>query len=255
VSSGAEHDPFWVIPTRDINGLVFTQAARLVLPLDCLFRQAALSTTLSPPALILAFYTAKLFCRLLTYALTSKERFSYDNWIWLPQWTVQSRRRPSAKVLLERRGLGLDLAIQESGMFWILPSSLNRYSGHIALETLVQLYIPRNPFQRGLVPQMSIQRVSESKVAIEICLRQLLQFARSAFENDRRQTAHELVERVICLATEEVARAYHQHMLSKLQLVNILSNYATCMCRYLDDVLRKDARPDKSPAPDHQSWT
>jgi hypothetical protein len=144
-SSGGEHDPFWVVSTRDINDFVFTQAARFVLPLDHLFREASLRTTISPPALILAFYTAQLFCRLLTYALASKERFSYDNWIWLPQWTVQSRRKPNIRLLLERRGLGLDKVIKDSGMLWIPPSSLNWYGGHIALETLIQLYIPRNP--------------------------------------------------------------------------------------------------------------
>ncbi|KAK2122032.1 hypothetical protein NOF04DRAFT_1390045 [Fusarium oxysporum II5] len=175
-------------------------------------------TTISPPALILAFYTAQLFCRLLTYALARKERFSYDNWIWLPQWTIQTRRKPNIRLLLERRGLGLDMAIKDSGMLWIPPSSLDWYGGHIALEVLVQLYIPRNPFQRGLVSQMSIQRFTVSKVAIEVCLRQLLQHARSEFEHGRRHAAEELVDRVLRLATEEIARAYHQHMLSKLKL-------------------------------------
>lgn len=216
--SDGEHDPFWVVSTRDMNDYVFTQAARFILPLDHLFQEASLRTAISPPALILAFYTAQLFCRLLTYALASKEHFSYDNWIWLPQWTVQTRRKPNIRLLLERRGLGLDMAIKDSGMLWIPPSSLDWYGGHIALGVLVQLYIPRNPFQRGLVSQMSIQRFTVSKVAIEVCLRQLLQNARSEFEHGRRHTAEELVERVLRLATEEVARAYHQHMLSKLKL-------------------------------------
>lgn len=217
-STDGGHDPFWVVSTRDMNDFVFTQTARFILPLDHLFQKASLRTTISPPALILAFYTAQLFCRLLTYALASKERFSYDNWIWLPQWTVQTRRKPNTRLLLERRGLGLGMAIEDSGMLWIPPSSLDWYGGHIALEVLVQLYIPRNPFQRGLVSQMSIQRFTVSKVAIEVCLRQLLQHARSEFEHGRRHTAEELVERVLRLATEEVARAYHQHMLSKLEL-------------------------------------
>jgi hypothetical protein len=124
-SSDGEHDPFWVVSTRDMNDYVFTQAARFILPLDHLFQEASLRTTISPPALILAFYTAQLFCRLLTYALASKERFSYDNWIWLPQWTVQTRRKPNIRLLLERRGLGLDMAIEDSGMLWIPPSSLD----------------------------------------------------------------------------------------------------------------------------------
>ncbi|RKK90850.1 hypothetical protein BFJ68_g16341 [Fusarium oxysporum] len=103
-------------------------------------------------------------------------------------------------------------------MLWISPSSLDWYGGHIALEVLVQLYTPRNPFQRSLVSQMSIQRFTVFKVAIEVCLRLLLQHARSEFEQGRRHTAEELVGRVLRLATEEVARAYQQHMLSKLQL-------------------------------------
>ncbi|KAH6949415.1 hypothetical protein BKA56DRAFT_626373 [Ilyonectria sp. MPI-CAGE-AT-0026] len=113
------------VPTQDINELMFTQAARLVLPLDHLFQEAALNST---------------------------------------------------------------------------------------------LYIPRNPFQRGLLSQMNVQRLTASKVTIELSLRQLLQQARSEFDQGHRQRADELVENIVPLATEEVARAYHQHMLSKLQL-------------------------------------
>lgn len=32
------HCPFWMLPTRDLNDLIFTQAARLVLPLGHLFQ-------------------------------------------------------------------------------------------------------------------------------------------------------------------------------------------------------------------------
>jgi hypothetical protein len=56
-------------------------------------------------------------------------------------------------------------------MLWIPPSSLDWYGGHIALETLIKLYIPRNPFQRGLVSQMSIQRFTVSRVTTEVYLR------------------------------------------------------------------------------------
>ncbi|EXU95277.1 hypothetical protein X797_011645 [Metarhizium robertsii] len=37
------HCPFWMLPTRDLNDLIFTQAARLLLPLDHLFQEASLS--------------------------------------------------------------------------------------------------------------------------------------------------------------------------------------------------------------------
>ncbi|KAM6514439.1 hypothetical protein FALCPG4_015576 [Fusarium falciforme] len=213
-----EHFSFWAVPTRDINALMFTQAARLVLPLDHLFQEAALNFAVSSPGLILAFYTAQLFCRLLTYTLTSEQQFPYDNWIWLPQWRVQNRRALQARSLLERQGLGMEVSITNSGMLWIPRQCMDWYGGHIALDTLIQLYIPRNPFQRKLLSQMNIQCLTASKVTIELSLRQLLQQARSEFDQGHQQRADELVESIASLATEEVARAYHQHMLSKLQL-------------------------------------
>jgi hypothetical protein len=45
-STGGEHDPFWVASTRDMNDYVFTQAARFILPLDHLFQEASLRTTI-----------------------------------------------------------------------------------------------------------------------------------------------------------------------------------------------------------------
>ncbi|KAH6983819.1 hypothetical protein EDB80DRAFT_875320 [Ilyonectria destructans] len=218
VSELTEHHPFWVVPTRDINALIFTQAARLVLPLDHLFQEPALNFAVSSPCLILAFYTAQLSCRLLTYTLTSEQQFPYDNWIWLPRWRVQHRRAHQAGSLLERQGLGVDVSIRNSGMLWIPQECMDWYGGHIALHTLIQLYIPRNPFQRGLLSQMNVQCLTASKVTIELSLRQLLQQARLEFDHGRRHKADRLVESIVCLVTEEVARAYHQHMLSKLQL-------------------------------------
>ncbi|KAK2468832.1 hypothetical protein H9L39_19594 [Fusarium oxysporum f. sp. albedinis] len=196
-SARTDHEPFWVVPTKDINDFVFTQAVRFIVPLDHLFREAAISTTISPPSLILAFYTAQLFCRLLTYALTSKEQFSYDNWIWLSRWTARSRTHHT-RELRERQGLGLSVIIQGSGMLWIPHSCIDWYDGHIALETLIQLYIPRNPFQRGLLSQMNVQRLAASAISMELSLRHLLQQAKNDFDRG--------------------SRAYHQHMIAKLQL-------------------------------------
>ncbi|KAH8657226.1 hypothetical protein BGZ61DRAFT_465903 [Ilyonectria robusta] len=65
---------------------------------------------------------------------------------------------------------------------------------------------------------MNVQCLTASKVTIELSLRQLLQQARLEFDHGRRHKADRLVESIVCLVTEEVARAYHQHMLSKLQL-------------------------------------
>ncbi len=66
--TGDAHFPFWAIHTRDMNELVFAQAARLVLPLEHLFQTASLSQQVDTEDCIrqsLAFYTAQLFCRLL----------------------------------------------------------------------------------------------------------------------------------------------------------------------------------------------
>ncbi|EWZ78928.1 hypothetical protein FOWG_16872 [Fusarium oxysporum f. sp. lycopersici MN25] len=199
-STGTNYQPFWVVSTKDINGLVFTQAARFIVPLDHLFREACISNTISPPSLILAFYTAQLFCRLLTYALTSKEQFPYDNWIWLSRWTSRSRTHHT-RELRERLGLGL-----------------NWYAGHIALEKLIQLYIPRNPIQRGLLSQMNVQRLAASSISIELSLRQLLNQAKNEFDRGCQRNGNEVIEKVMRPMTEEIARAYHQHMIAKLQL-------------------------------------
>ncbi|KAH7471906.1 hypothetical protein FOMA001_g13076 [Fusarium oxysporum f. sp. matthiolae] len=87
-SARTDHEPFWVVPTKDISDFVFTKAARFVVPLDQLLREASISTTISPPSSVFAFYAAQLFCRLLTYSLPSKEKFSCDNWLWLSRWTA-----------------------------------------------------------------------------------------------------------------------------------------------------------------------
>ncbi|EXK76390.1 hypothetical protein FOQG_18869 [Fusarium oxysporum f. sp. raphani 54005] len=107
-SARTDHEPFWVVPTKDISDFVFTKAARFLVPLDQLFREASISTTgtISPPSSILVFYAAQLFCRLLTYSLPSKEKFSCDNWVWLSRWTARSRTHHT-RELQERRGLGL----------------------------------------------------------------------------------------------------------------------------------------------------
>ncbi|KJZ69387.1 hypothetical protein HIM_11226 [Hirsutella minnesotensis 3608] len=105
-----QHYPFWAVPTRDINALIFTQAARLVLPLDHLFREASLSASDGPtsgnPAegpirRILAFYTAQLLCRLLVHSFSSQREVNYDKWVWLSRWRVRTKERS----FNERRGL------------------------------------------------------------------------------------------------------------------------------------------------------
>ncbi|CZR49826.1 uncharacterized protein FPRO_16034 [Fusarium proliferatum ET1] len=169
-STGTNHQPFWVVSTKDINDLVFTRAARFIVPLDHLFREAHISNTISPPSLILAFYTAQLFCRLLTYALTSKEQFPYGNWIWLSRWTARSRTHHT-RERRERLGLGLNETIQRSGMLWT-------YCFRKAYPNLV----PRNPIQRGFLSQMNVQRLAVFSISIELFLRHFLNQAKNEFD-------------------------------------------------------------------------
>ncbi|KAH7109224.1 hypothetical protein EDB81DRAFT_930075, partial [Dactylonectria macrodidyma] len=210
-----EHYPFWIVPTRDINCLIFTQAARFIVPLDHLFRQPSRSPAYSSPRLILALYTAQLFCRLLIYCLNAERRFSYDNWIWLSRWTV--RNGPKRRSQLERLGLGLDDPVNSLGMPWIPRDCMDWRGGHIALETLVQLYLPRSPVHTRYIQQSNIQSFTTNRVSVEHCLQQWIQEARLEFDRGHSHTAEELVENITNLAVEEVARAYHLHMLSKMQ--------------------------------------
>ncbi|KAH6957668.1 hypothetical protein BKA56DRAFT_648243 [Ilyonectria sp. MPI-CAGE-AT-0026] len=192
----AKHYPFWVVPTKDIKALILIQAARLILPLDYLFRQASVDRTevvnapghgVSPARLVLSFYTAQLFCRLLIYTLSSEQQFPYDNWIWLTKWV--------RGLFLERQGLGLEKSIRASGMLWVPPDCINWYGGHIVLEKLIHLYIPRSPIQTRLASQAN--RLREAK---------------GAFESGHLSEAEEIA------GCNKVARMYHKHMLSKLQI-------------------------------------
>ncbi|KAL6406261.1 hypothetical protein AUP68_10432 [Ilyonectria robusta] len=75
------HLTFWTIPTKDMNAMIFTQAARFVLPLDHLFFEAGTGLTEQRAhsdvaeryvQRILGFYTAQMLCRLLVHRPTTE---------------------------------------------------------------------------------------------------------------------------------------------------------------------------------------
>ncbi|RKK74457.1 hypothetical protein BFJ71_g17270 [Fusarium oxysporum] len=173
------HLPFWTIPTKDINAIIFAQAARFVLPLDHLFFQAGtgLSEQRAQSDLAQCFVGEKML--------------SYDQWIWLARWTVPSKSSRHREELIERQGLGLENVVKTSGMLWIPPNKMDWQRGHLALDVLLDF--------------------------VDVFFQNWLKEARTAFESDRSQDAEELLERAFSLATEEIARAYHQHVLLKLQ--------------------------------------
>lgn len=233
------HCPFWVVPTRAMNAFVSTQAARLVIPLDYLFQEAdakptsvsksgpgPTTGTLDPPSSaairiqrILSLYTAQLFCRLLIHSVGSEKEQSFDNWIWLQRWIVRPRlRRPGAQQTTrkERLGLGLREPLDRDGMFWIPYGHMDWQRGHLSLEVLVDLYMPRSPLQARLAHQPNLQTLASSRVTIEYRLQVWLDEARRMFADGQISEGQDLVRRAAELATEEIARSYHQHLLAKI---------------------------------------
>ncbi|KAH7112291.1 hypothetical protein B0J13DRAFT_631513 [Dactylonectria estremocensis] len=234
------HCAFWAVPTRDINALIVTQAARLVLPLEYLFQEAvaiplvphddpghhdltnasstASSAASSQVQQILAFYTAQLLCRLLTWSLGSNTDRPFDRWIWLQRWTTRprSRRSGAVKMRKERLGLGLREPLDGDGMFWIPHRHMDWQRGHLSLEVLLDLYMPRSPLQARLAHQPNLQALTSSRVTIEYRLHVWLDEARRMFADGQIGEGQDLVRRAAELATEEIARSYHQHLLAKI---------------------------------------
>ena len=213
------HYPFWVVPSRHFNALLGTQAARLVVPLDHLFKEASPSpsSVLHNPAdgpirRILAFYTAQLLCRLLVHSLSSQRPVYYDKWLWLSRW----RAKAKGGAYYERLGLGLDVPIKASGMLWMPGHLFDWQGGHLALETLNGLYMPRSPLQARLASQANVQTLTTSKVTVEFFIKEWHRDAKLAFKKGRKKEGLTIANRIIRLCAEEIARAYHQHMLGKL---------------------------------------
>ncbi|KAF5706285.1 hypothetical protein FMUND_11688 [Fusarium mundagurra] len=224
-----QHCPFWVLPTETVVKFVSTQAARFLLPLDHIFLQASnevakplsssssssSSSSLDPVQQILGLYTAQLLCRLLIHSVDDEQEYGFDNWIWRPTWTVRTRGR-GQRSLKQRRGLGLGDTIDTSGTLWIPDGHFNWQRGHIALEVLIGLYISRNPLQAKLARQSNVQALTANQVTIELRFQQLTSNARIEYDQGHREDAERLAGRAITLATQEIARAYHQHFLAKL---------------------------------------
>lgn len=105
------------------------------------------------------------------------------------------------------------------GKVWV-SAMLSRPQGCFGsrgLETLVELYIPRNPLQDHISSQANVQYLTASKVSIEYYLHLLLRESREAFEHGQREKAEKLTDKAVRLAAQEIARAYRRHLLLKLQ--------------------------------------
>jgi len=214
-NDSATHCPFWVVPTNDYIDLILAQAARLVLPVEHLFREASLAaagearltTAESSLRRILALYTAQLFCRLLILNFSSAPELNYDNWIWKAQWTTKDKRR---------YGLGLDVEIEKEGMLWIPHNIMNWRGGNLSLSTLIRTYIPRSPLQARLLSQINIRKLTTNQLTVEYMVQEWVLQAQQAFDGGRAKEGSALANRVMELCAEEVARAYNQHLLQKM---------------------------------------
>ncbi|KAH7155902.1 hypothetical protein EDB81DRAFT_854166 [Dactylonectria macrodidyma] len=152
-----------IVSTEDVDPLIFTQAARFIVPL-------------------------------------------------------QHRQAHHKRTLLVRQGLGLETSTSIFGMPWIPRDCIDWHAGHIDIRTLSQLYVPRTPIQARFTYQANIQSFTTSRVSVGHSLKQWLQDARLEYDRGNNREAERIVDGIIRLAVEEIARAYHHHMLSKLQI-------------------------------------
>ncbi|EXL90496.1 hypothetical protein FOIG_16266 [Fusarium odoratissimum NRRL 54006] len=81
---------------------------------------------------------------------------SYDQWIWLARWTVTNKSSRHREELIERQGLGLENVVKTSGMLWIPPNKMDWQRGYLALDVLLDLYIPRSPLHPRIASQLNI---------------------------------------------------------------------------------------------------
>lgn len=141
-----------------------------------------------------------------------------DNWIWLSRWTVAQMAGGGRRQRKERRGLGLSSPINAHGMLWIPESHISWPHGHLALQYLIQLYIPRSPLQAPLLHQPNIQALTASHVTLEYLFQNQVKAAHRAFAdgNEAEAVAVALAGDAARLAAEEIARSYHQHFLQKM---------------------------------------
>lgn len=102
-------------------------------------------------------------------------------------------------------------------MLWIPRDSFDWLGGYINIATLKELYIPRSPVQSRLASQRTVISLGTTRLTVELLLQQWLEESRIQFEAGKCAAGAELASKAWRLATEEIARSYHKHMLAKIQ--------------------------------------
>ncbi|KAJ6437033.1 hypothetical protein O9K51_10330 [Purpureocillium lavendulum] len=244
VGSGSEsrrHYPFWVLATEDINAFIFTLAGRFIKPLDHLFaagrsEAGTMASAQQKGRLLIHHYTAQLFLRLLVLSLTSETERYQDRWIWDREWRV-SKNEGQQRVAYIRRGLGLMSAIQNTGMIWVDADDMDWVNGHLSVQQLLQVYIPRDPQHSRWASQANIRAFAHTNVSASYLIEDLLVKAAAVRRGDRASlhVAQAYEQMAARIAVEEVAREYSKHFLSKLKA------YWTKACDGYDGVRRAHA--------------
>jgi hypothetical protein len=220
----SEHNPFWVVPTADVNSFVCTLACRFVKPLDYVFAMGAAkdeTTSLAKQGArsLVYFYTAELFLRLLVSSLNSDRDYFADKWIWENQWKSK-QVKDGRRIQYTRRGLGLRDAVRDNGLLWLRADQLDWMHGHLSIPELLQLYIPRNPQHPQWAAQSSVRTFACSNVSAAYVLEGLVLQAACIRRHDRSSVHVAMANErtAVYIAAQEVAREYYLHMLSKLLL-------------------------------------
>lgn len=57
-------------------------------------------------------------------------------------------------------------------MLWIPPAKMDWQRGYLALNVLVDLYIPRSPLYPRLASQVNVQTLTVSKITVDVFFQQ-----------------------------------------------------------------------------------
>jgi hypothetical protein len=212
-----QHYPFWILPTKEVNDLKVSLACRFIKPLNHIFSLAPhLADHGGETRAVIYYYTAQLFTRLLLLSLTSERDYSYDNWIWKDHWH-QKKKQGRQQVTYRRKGLGLESAINSTGVIWFGRSQIDWIHSHLSLALLRQLYIPRSPGHAVWSAQAVTRDFSRAIVASVFLVRSLLQRAQYYRTDGRVELAVNFESCAARVAAQEIARSYQKHFLEKLE--------------------------------------
>lgn len=217
--NSAQHYPFWILPTEEVNRLMVSLACRFVKPLNRIFSLVPRLAEQGAMARIVVYhYTAKLFTRLLLLSLTNERDYDFDKWIWEKTWRVK-RREGARQVTYTRTGLDIRGSVQSAGVAWLGDEQMDWAHNHLDLELLQRVYIPRSPGHAAWSAEPVTKRFCRATIATTYVVQALLHRAVRCRERGRNEPARKLERCAARVAAQEIARSYQLHLVERLQLV------------------------------------